>query len=457
MDTQNGGDPAAMRDPGHDFRMVVGYARVSKKQEEQGISLEGQIAQLERAGVDRVIAEKGSASKGRRPGWTELRLLVAQGRVKRVLMNDLSRLARDGSDMDFLEECAAAGTEVRDLYGQVWENQTIHGLASSGITSLMNRIQARMIGLKSADGIRRRREAGLLARGRLPFGYKAVDNQPAMDPSRWEQARWLFELLLDNQMDLTMTVRALPDEFPWLPTREGLLNWALNPMLRGGIGYGRRATGDWERVEWGRAPRLITTEEYESARRFYFSRRESNTRLRKPGEVHLLTSLLQCVTCGKNMGWKTKREPHHAARYQCKNRRCSFCGKTVREDVIKQELAQALTKQAKKMADLAMEDAPVEIPPEEAKLREQLRQLEELEAQGVPNLRKGILALRDQIAAMRIDRIVDPWLAPDYQDLFSNPRAFLLTSDANLRPVLLKFVKRVEYRFSTKAVRVVFR
>lgn len=446
-----------MRDPDLDYRMVVGYARVSKKQEEQGISLEGQVDQLERAGVDRVIAEKGSASRGRRPGWTELRLLVAQGRVQRVLMNDLSRLARDGSDMDFLEECAAAGTEVRDLYGQVWENQTIHGLASSGITSLMNRIQARMIGLKSADGIRRRREAGFLARGRLPFGYKAVNHQPVMDPERWEQARWLFELLLSTQVDLTGTIRALPDDFPWVPTREGLLNWALNPMLRGGLGYGRRAIGDWERVEWGRAPRLITTEEYDSALRFYLSRKETKSRLRSAGGAHLLTSLLQCVACGKNMGWKTKREEHHAARYQCKNRRCSFCGKTVREDVIRQELARVLTKRAKKMAELAMDDAPVEIPPEEARLREQLRQLEDLEAQGVPNLHKGILALRDQIAVMRMDRIVDPWLAPDYQELFSDEENFLLTSDDNLRPVLLRFVKRVEYRFATKAIRVVLR
>lgn len=445
-----------MRDPDRDYRMVVGYARVSKKQQEQGISLEGQIEQLERAGVDRVIAEKGSASRGNRAGWTELRVLVAQGRVKQVLMNDLSRLARDGSDMQFLEECAAAGTEVRDVYGQVWENQTIHGLASSGITSLMNRITARMIGLKSADGIRRRREAGFLARGKLPFGYRVVDNQPAMDPETWEQARWLFEQALAHEMVMSATVRSLPDDFPWLPTPTGLLNWVMNPMLRGGIAYGRRAVGQWENVEWGRAPRLITSEEFDTALRFHLSRRETKAR-RKSAEPHLLTSLVQCATCGKNLGWKERRSPTHAARYQCRNRRCKWCFNTVKEEVLRNELALALTTQAKKMAELAMRDAPVEIPPEEAKLREQLRQLEDLEAQGVPNLRKGILALRDQIAMMRMDRIVDPWLAPDYQDLFSDERAFLLTSDENLRPILLKFVKRVEYRFSTKAIRVVLR
>lgn len=442
---------------GSDQRLVVGYARVSTQQEAQGISLDGQVADLERAGVDRVIAEKRSASKGIRPGWTELRLLVAQRRVQRVLMVDLSRLARDGSDMDFLEECAAAGTEVRDLFGQVWESQTVHGLASSGITSLMNRIQARMIGLKAADGLRRRREGGFLARGKLPFGYRAVNHQPAMDPATWQQARWLFEQVLFDQMSLTATIRALPEGFPWIPSREGLLNWVTNPMLRGGIGYNRRRHAEWERVEWGRAPVLITTEEFESAMRFYKPRRESGIRTRKEAQVHLFTSMIQCLTCGKNLGWKTKGKPHHAARYQCKTRHCAHCGRTVREEVIRAELARALTKQAKRMAELAETDAPVEIPPEESRLREQLRQLEELEAQGVENLRKSILMLRDQIAYMRMDRIKDPWLAPDYQDLFSDERAFLLTSDDNLRPVMLKFVRRIEYRFSTQAIRVVMR
>lgn len=441
----------------HDARLVIGYARVSTTQDGQDTSIEMQVAEFERLGVDRIIAERRSASKGHRPGWTELRLLVAQGRVRLVLMNDLSRLARDGSDMEFLEECAAAGTEVRDLFGQVWENQTVSGLLSSGVTSLMNRVQARMIGLKSADGLRRRREAGFLARGRLPFGYLAVDGKPAMHPERWESARWLFEQVLADQMYLFQTIRRLPEDFPWKPTPTGLLNWVRNPMLRGGLGFGRMHAGEWERVEWNRSPRLITTEEYDTAMRFYLARRETKTRVRKGPEAHLLTSLLQCATCGKFMGWKTKRRETHASRYQCRNLSCSNYSRTVKEDLIRQEVAKVLVKQAKRMAEMVTRDAPVEIPPEESRMREQLRQLEDLEAQGVPNLRKGILALRDQIALMRMQRIVDPWLTPDYQALFSDEESFLLTSDANLRPVLLRFIKRIEFRAGTGSIRVILR
>lgn len=70
-------------------RLVVGYARVSTTQSAQDVSIEMQIAEFERLGVDRVIAERRSASKGQRPGWLELRLLVAQGKVRRVLVTDL--------------------------------------------------------------------------------------------------------------------------------------------------------------------------------------------------------------------------------------------------------------------------------------------------------------------------------------------------------------------------------
>lgn len=438
-------------------RIVVGYARVSTTLEAQDVSIEMQIAQFERLGVDRVIAERRSASKGSRPGWTELRLLVTQGRVKLVLMNDLSRLARDGSDMEFLEECAAVGTEVRDLHGQVWENQTISGLLSSGVTSLMNRVQSRMIGLKSADGIRRRREAGFLARGRLPFGYRSVEGKAAMNPANWEEARQLFELCLEQQMALRLVIRALPDDFPWIPTTRGLLNWVRNPMLRGGIGYGRQQTGEWDRIEWGIAPKLITNEEYQTAMRYWLPRKETRTRERRGREAHLLTSLLQCTGCGKNMCWKERRRATHAARWQCRNVPCRFCCRTVREELIRQELARVLVKRAKAMAQLVMDDAPVEIPPEEAHMREQLRQLEELDAQGVPNLSKAIIALRDQIAMARMDRLVDPWLSPDYQALFSDEESFLLTSNANLRPVLLRFIKRVTYNPGTGNIRVVLR
>lgn len=416
-----------------------------------------QIAEFKRLKVDYIISERKSASRGKlREGWQELRVLVAQRRVKSVLVADLSRLARDGSDMDFLEECAAVGTEVRDLLGQVWENQTIGGMLSAGVTSLMNRVQARMIGVKSADGLRRRREAGFLARGNVPFGYTVVDSQPAMHPEHWMKARWLFEDLLERRMNITVCLKSLPADFPWQPTISGVHGWIRNPMLRGGIGYKRIRPGEWEEIEWGRAPQLISEDEYDTAVALMRGRRYAKTTATCQNE-RLYTSLIRCMGCGHNMNFYTKKKPTHASRYQCKRPQCKWYGRTVREDAVTTMVAAELCRKAKQMADMVLEEQKLEVSPEEAQLRDQLRQLELLDAQGVGGLRGSICGLRDQIAILRMAPLEEKWLNPDYRAIFSDPKHFELTSAENLRPVVVQFVSRIEYRADTYEIKVILR
>ena len=53
--------------------MIVGYARVSTEKSEQDTSIEGQVADMQALGCDRVIVERRSAYKDlKRPGWEEL-------------------------------------------------------------------------------------------------------------------------------------------------------------------------------------------------------------------------------------------------------------------------------------------------------------------------------------------------------------------------------------------------
>jgi DNA invertase Pin-like site-specific DNA recombinase len=145
--------------------MLVGYARVSTASEEQLISLEMQVAQLEKAGCKDVISESVSAYKGDRPGWKRLRYLVATGAASEILVVDQSRLARDRSDQEFLDECAVAGAVVRTTRGELIENQTVPGLITTSLISLMNQVDSRMKSIKVSEGVRRRRESGFLGTG----------------------------------------------------------------------------------------------------------------------------------------------------------------------------------------------------------------------------------------------------------------------------------------------------
>ena len=102
-----------------DFK--VGLARVSTQNRAQDTSIAAQEQALLNAGCDQVITVRESAFKGPRRGWNELRRLVASGKVTEVLCIDQSRLARDGSDLEFLEECAVKGVIVRALSGGPWD------------------------------------------------------------------------------------------------------------------------------------------------------------------------------------------------------------------------------------------------------------------------------------------------------------------------------------------------
>ena len=176
--------------------MRIGYARVSTTKATQDVSIEGQVQQLEAAGCHRVIAERASAYQGRRAGWDELWGLVAAGGVAEVLVIDQSRLSRSGDDLQFLAACAQQGVTVRALTGGVIEAETYSWFVAAGVLSVMNQAQSKLIGAKVRDGIRRRREAGYLASGRLPFGYCSVNGKAAPDPDGWPQARAQFDELM---------------------------------------------------------------------------------------------------------------------------------------------------------------------------------------------------------------------------------------------------------------------
>jgi DNA invertase Pin-like site-specific DNA recombinase len=431
-------------------RLTVGYVRVSTPSEAQATSVEGQCWEMEKAGCDRVIAERRSAYSGeRRPGWEELRALVAKGLVGRVLVVDLSRLARDGSDQEFLEECHLANCTVADLKGVVLENQTIQGLALTGVMSVMNRVQSRLISVKVRDGLRRRREAGYAARGKLPFGYAHIGGQVVPCPVHWAAARQLIDLVIRYECNVYQTLKALPEDFPRKFSPIGFHGWLKNPILRGGIGRGApRGTQNYAEVEWGRCPPLISAPEWALILRMLEKRRRGPSP--RSGRIsHLFGGLIRCESCGKNLQWHTKDNPKSPGvrRYACKRPYCQYVGNGVREDTLRAAVIDLLVRRfASRLAKLAAEGAePPEVEcPELIVYREQLAQLQLLETQGVTGLGTSITRLRDQIVTLQaLPSEAWPGL---YEELFRTPEALSHAPDELLRPVLLHFVSEILYQ-----------
>jgi len=413
--------------------MRIGYARVSTTKATQDVSIEGQVQQLEAAGCHRVIAERASAYQGRRAGWDELWGLVAAGGVAEVLVIDQSRLSRSGDDLQFLAACAQQGVTVRALTGGVIEAETYSGFVAAGVLSVMNQAQSKLIGAKVRDGIRRRREAGYLASGRLPFGYCSVDGKAAPDPDGWPQARAQFDELMAAGMNISGWIRTSGTR----RTLSGVKRWLDHPMLRG------FAHGSWGAVE-----PLISWQEWEQAKRLQQAR--ATMRGRAAGSTHLFTGLVRCGSCGVNLH---NIEDKGTRRLKCKSSFCRWYGKSIRVSVVRDDVIVAMREAADAMAELHAQ-APAE-PAEATALRAQVAQLEQLQGSGVPGLNGSIDALRTQLRALtgvpsgpRLELLAAA---------LARPGLLERSSDEQLRALVIEFVNRITYRGQPDGVQVTVR
>lgn len=413
--------------------MRVGYARTSTAQEEQDTSIEGQIAQLEAAGCKKVIAERRSAYKGARPGWDELWALVGRGGVAEVLVVDQSRLSRSGDDRQFLELCASKGTKVRTVIGGEIEIQTDSGFLTASMISVMNEMQSRVTAAKVRDGLRRRRQAGFYACGKVPFGYCYNGEQVEPHPDHWEAARVMWDQLVDRQMNVSGWIK--DSGMPWSP--RGVRRWIANPILRGIV-----------RDKHGAVEALISWQEWSAAQEMLKVR--SVMRGRTAHVTHLFTGLVKCEQCGKSLHNVQDRS---IPRLKCKTRHCNWYGRGIRVSQVREQVIAELVNAADAMATMA--DTPDKEPPEAGVIRDRIAKAKAALAAGVP-LQDGVIEQMEAELAALLKVDVSPRFDL-YKELFQDPSTLALATDAELRVVIIEFVAAIIWTGSTEGLRISLR
>ena len=416
--------------------MRVGLARVSTSKRQQDISIEGQVQQLEAAGCDRVLAERASAyQKGRRrPAWEELWSLVASGVVSEVLVIDQSRLSRSGDDMAFLAACAQQGVRVQALTGGQIEVESYSGFVTAGVLSVMNQASSRLVGAKVRDGLARRRSAGFLGTGRLPFGYCAVDGHAAPDPTTWASARSRFDGLLAAGMNINQWIRDSGTDV----SHTGVRRWLDHPMLRG-FAHG----------QWGGVQSLITWQEWEQATRLRQARASAIGRT--AARVRLFTGLVSCSECGRSCH---RQMDGDTARLKCKTPACAFYGRSIQEAVVRAQVLDALRTRADELAELAGTPQHQE-PPETIELRAQLHQLEALDRSGVAGLAPALTDLRERLSALQ--QVTSGPRYDGLADLFAAPGTLELATDEELRLIVVEFVAGIRFMGNPRRVEITLR
>lgn len=411
--------------------MIVGYARVSTDKADQDVSIAEQVRQLKAAGCDRVIAERRSAHQGVRPGWEELQGLVAAGRVRRVVAVSLARLSRQGEDVPFLRMCARRGVEVQLLDGTPADTADPAGKLLTGVLSLVNEIDSDIKAINVRNGIARRKAQGHYACGRVPFGYLYNGSQVVPHPKNFAAARRMWEQLAEMEWNMPGTIRR--HGLRW--STRGLARWIDNPMLRGIVAN-----------EPDKVRALITWEEWQQARRLIDSRQKSQTRA--PRVIRVFSGLVHCSSCGKAMHYARAHGKH---RLKCTWLHCKWWGRGLAEWKIKGQVIEALRTAADQMATMAASPAPVQPPAVEQEKRQQIAQLEALQAQGVPGLAATIEALKLELLAPPPVASAD-WAG--YRELLLRPGVLEGFSDEELRPLALELVADVLYLGNARRVEI---
>lgn len=416
--------------------MRVGLARVSTSKRAQDVSIEGQVQQLEQAGCDRVLAERASAyQKGkRRPAWEELWSLVAAGVVSEVLVIDQSRLSRAGDDMAFLAACAQQGVKVQALTGGEIEVESYSGFVTAGVLSVMNQASSRLVGAKVRDGLARRRAAGFLGTGRLPFGYCSQGGHAAPHPTEFAEARARFDGLMAAGWNINQWIRDTGTDV----SHTGVRRWLDHPMLRG-FAHG----------QWGAVPALITWQEWEQAHRIRQARAKAIGRT--AGRLRLFTGLVDCRQCGRSCH---RQMDGATARLKCKTPSCSLYGRSIQEAVVRAQVLEALRSRAEELAELAGSPQQQE-PPEAIELRAQLHQLEALDRSGVAGLAAALADLRERLSGLQ--RVASGPRYDGLAELYAAAGTLALATDEELRAIVVEFVAAIQFLGNPRQVKITLR
>lgn len=361
---------------------------------------------------------------------------MASGKVTEVLCIDQSRLARDGSDLEFLEECAVQGVVVRALSGGLIETSTVGGFVQAGVFSVMNQAFSRQLALKVKDGLDRRKADGFYACGRVPFGYAYVNGKVVPHPEDWPVARQMFLDLLALEMNISAYIRQ--HRPGWTST--GIKGWVTKPMLRGIV----------PRQKEGVKP-LISAAEWPKAQRLLQHR--SGSPSRSTTTVHLLTGLVRCEGCGKNLKYKTVRRG--TKRLYCANPQCGWYGRGIAVHLVRSQLLVELQAAAQRMqeeVERSTETMGREKTTEQVQAESKVAALLQLQESGVPGLETALTALREEIAVFAA-----PVVGPDWSglaELLATPGVLDAFTDAELRPLLLEYVAQIIYTGTPAEVQI---
>jgi len=453
---------------------VALYARVSSGSDEQANALEQQQDRLRRkalelspAGEPSWYVDIASGSRDDRPQLAKLMRDCRAGLVGAVVVTRLDRLSRSSSH----------GAQLLRFFQQESTPNLVALDDSLDLSTPGGRFMARMlVSWAEAESDRlseRVRHGAAYRRSKLaplgrqaPFGYRFTADRLNLeaDPAQWPVAQALVAHFLESR-NLSGTLRLSIEQFgvSW-GSPFSLRRWLSNPALTGARCYGggtvitdpdgdrkRRQTnppGVYREVHPGCHPALLTEVQQELILSVFVANAKAERRELLPGQVRLLTGLVLCESCGRNLISRTVMTKVPYIQLRCQTPACAQGTRNaVKESVAIQAVLQGMGTYAEELAaswDAEQANVAGDESPEVEALRGQIARYE---AENDPDAADLLALKRERLAALLAaptcngipsflamsDRIAHPQF---WQGLLEN-------EPAHLRTVLQESVRAV--------------
>jgi site-specific DNA recombinase len=325
-------------------KRAVLYARVSSEKQEEGTSLDGQLARLRQRAQERgytVVEEVREVHTGadpNRPGLDRLRDMARAGQVDVIAVYALDRFMRDATQAVIVEyelEQAGAVIEYMDLPDA--STGLAYRLTKSMLRELAQAERDRIVERTNRGRRDRVKQGSVITCGRPPYGYQSTRGEDGLfrlvpDESEAEIVRLIYQLYtVGDGVRGPLSLRAISKYLTALsvPTRlDGTPNkkrerGAWNPGAVGNILSSATYAGEWYYGKAGRngkeknpretwialaVPALIDRATWQTAQ----ERRRQNRDMaaRNTKRPYLLRRRVTCGGCGLKMQAITSGRGH---------------------------------------------------------------------------------------------------------------------------------------------------
>jgi site-specific DNA recombinase len=311
------------------------YARVSTEEQTEKFGLASQLSELrthaQKVGykVLRELLDEGySGGDLGRPALTILRDLIRTKAVSVVLVHDPDRLARKLAHQLLLtEECEKAGARLE--FVTTPSADSMEGRLLLNVRGVIAEYEREKIRERTLRGRREKARQGFIVGGRVPYGFRLVNQTYEVDEEQSRVVTQIFQWLVAEKLSIRRIVERL-NERGYKPYRSS--RWAkstVSRILRNEIYIGRAFYNRRERVEpqdgapasrknkksrhrWRAesewipqsVPPIISPDLFQTAQSA-LKQNSAHCSGRPAKTFYLLRGLLRCSSCGRKFTGET--------------------------------------------------------------------------------------------------------------------------------------------------------